>query len=57
MNTPRNGRTMTKMIHRAFENPDVSCRRNTSAKMVISNQNQITHAKITSIVQKTSRNG
>jgi hypothetical protein len=57
MKTPRNGRTMTKMIHKTFAKPDVSCRRNRSEKTVISSQNQMIQAKMMSIVQRTSRNG
>ena len=45
------------MIHSTFAKPDVSWRRKMSAKTVISSQNQMTHAKKMSIVQRMSRNG
>ena len=56
-NTPRNGRMITKIVHAAFVQPEMSCRRKMSLKMVIRSQNQITQAKKTSIVHITSRNG
>ena len=48
---------MTKMIHPALPQPEMSRRRNRSPKTVIRSQNQITHAKKTSMVHMTSRNG
>ena len=52
-----NGVMITKMHQSVFVPPPMSCRRKTSAKMVIKSQNQITHAKKMNIVQRTSRNG
>src|SRR6476660_8456427 len=57
MKTPKYGSTITKMIHAALPQPERSRRLNTSPKTVIRSQNQITHAKNTSIVHITSRNG
>src|SRR6476660_721264 len=57
MKTPKYGSTITKMIHAALPQPERSRRLNTSPKTVIKSQNQITHAKNTSIVHITSRNG
>ena len=57
MKTPRYGRTITKIIHSTFPNPDVSCRRKMSLNTVIRIQNQITQGKKMSIVQTMSRNG
>src|SRR6476646_4494606 len=57
MKTPKYGSTITKMIHAALPQPERSRRLNTSPKTVIRSQHQITHAKNTSIVQITSRNG
>ena len=45
------------MIQSTFANPDVSWRRKRSEKTVIRSQNQMTHAKMMSIVQRMSRNG
>ena len=45
------------MIQHVFPIPTMSWRRKTSAKTLISSQNQITQAKKTSIVQRMSRNG
>ena len=57
MNTPRNGSTITKMIQSVFAPPPMSWRRKTSAKTVMSSQNQMIQQKKMSIVQRTSRNG
>ena len=48
---------ITKTVQSALLQPEMSCRRKTSDRTVISIQNQITHAKKTSIVHITSRNG
>ena len=48
---------ITKISQSAFIPPPMSWRRKMSAKTVISSQNQMIQAKITSIVQRTSRNG
>jgi hypothetical protein len=48
---------MTKMIHPVLPQPERSRRRKRSPNTVIRSQNQITHAKMTNIVQSTSRNG
>src|SRR6266576_431159 len=57
MKTPKYGTRITKMSHAALPQPERSRRLNTSPKTVIKSQNQITHAKNTSIVHITSRNG
>src|SRR4029077_14277671 len=57
MKTPKYGIRITKMSHAALPQPERSRRLNTSPKTVIKSQNQITHAKNTSIVHITSRNG
>ena len=46
-----------KIVQPAFAQPEMSCRRNTSLRIEIRIQIQITHAKKTSIVHMTSRNG
>ena len=43
--------------HAALVQPEMSCRLNTSPRMPITIQIQITHEKKMIIVQKTSRNG
>ena len=48
---------MQKIIQPALPHPEMSWRRNRSEKTVIRSQNQITHPKNTSIVQRMSRNG
>ncbi len=48
---------MTKIVQSTFFPPLASWRRKRSAKTVIRSQNQITHAKKMSIVQRMSRNG
>ena len=45
------------MIQSTFVKPEVSCRRKRSEKTVMRSQNQMIQAKMTSIVQRTSRNG
>ena len=57
MKTPRNGKTITKMIQSVFAPPPMSCRLKMSANTVMRSQNQITQAKNTNSVQRTSRNG
>src|SRR6266576_5382580 len=57
MKTPKYGTRITKMSHAALPKPERSRRLNTSPKTVIRSQNQITHAKNTSMVHITSRNG
>ena len=48
---------MTNTTHAALPQPEMSCLLNTSAKMAITIQIQITHEKKMIIVQKMSRNG
>ena len=48
---------ITKIIHRTFAPPLVSCLRKRSLKTVIRSQIQITHTKNTSIDSMTLRNG
>src|SRR4051812_11965423 len=57
MSAPRNGRKIRKIDQPALPNPDRSCRRKTSARIVIRNQIQMTHAKKMNIDHMTSRNG
>jgi hypothetical protein len=52
-----NGRKMMKISQMVFFPPPMSRRRNTSLITMISIQNQITHAKMIRIVQRTSRKG
>ena len=52
-----NGTTITKTVQPALLHPDRSCRRYASERTTMRIQNQITHAKKMSIVQRTSRNG
>src|SRR5580765_1150760 len=57
MKTPKYGTRITKTSQAVLPQPERSRRLNTSPKTVIRSQNQITHAKNTSIVHITSRNG
>ena len=48
---------ITNTIQAALTQPEMSCRRKMSAKIVIRSQNQITHRKKMNIVQSKSKNG
>ncbi len=55
--TPMSGISNTNRNHRALAQPDRSWLRKMSMKTVIRIQIQITHRKISTIVQKTSYSG
>src|SRR5262249_51117406 len=55
-NAPRNGKTIRPITHRALPQPEISCRRNRSVKIMMSSQNHTTNTNtVTTSVRKFAK--